>query len=554
MFDFTQHVGHLAARLRWRRTPQREPIPGSTQVPNGAGGFTWHVDDWARLDRFLILGSEGGTYHVGERTLTRESATAAEVCITEDGLRVVERVAAISTSGRAARNDAALFVLAMAASLGNDATRAAALAAIPRVARTGTHLFHFLQFLRAFRGWGRGLRRAIGRWYTRQSPHELAYQITKYQARDGWSHRDVLRLAHVKAPTATHDLLFRYAVQGWSGAMERRDVADADVVERIEAMQAIRTMSPNDAARVIRIYRLAREVVPTALLTHAVVWEALLEGMPLTALVRNLGVMTKVGLLAPGSEATQSVVARLGNGDALRRARVHPLALLVALKTYAQGKGMRGSGRWAPVAQIVDALDGAFYLGFGNVPSIGKRVMLALDVSGSMGSPVQGMPFVSCREAAAAMALVTSAVEPAHRIVAFTAGTQRSMHAQYPTGLTPLAISSRQRLDDVVASITNIPFGGTDCALPMVEALRHRWAVDAFVVFTDNETWAGDIHPAEALRLYRERMGIAAKLVVVAMASNGFTIADPADAGMMDVVGFDAAAPNVLADYLRSGT
>ncbi len=119
------------------------------------------------------------------------------------------------------------------------------------------------------------------------------------------------------------------------------------------------------------------------------------------------------------------------------------------------------------------------------------------------------------------------------------------------SGLTPLSISPRQRLDDVVQSISNLPFGGTDCALPMVEALKHRWAVDAFVVFTDNETWAGNVHPAQALREYRERMGIAAKLVVVAMASNGFSIADPDDAGMLDVVGFDTATPGVLAEFIN---
>jgi 60 kDa SS-A/Ro ribonucleoprotein len=120
----------------------------------------------------------------------------------------------------------------------------------------------------------------------------------------------------------------------------------------------------------------------------------------------------------------------------------------------------------------------------------------------------------------------------------------------YDTGLSPLAISPRQRLDDVVKSISGIPFGGTDCALPMVEALKNRWAIDTFVVYTDNETWAGSIHPAQALRLYRERMGIAAKLVVVAMASNGFSIADPDDAGMLDVVGFDTATPQVIAGFV----
>ena len=118
------------------------------------------------------------------------------------------------------------------------------------------------------------------------------------------------------------------------------------------------------------------------------------------------------------------------------------------------------------------------------------------------------------------------------------------------SGLTPLSISPRQRLDDVVQSISNLPFGGTDCALPMVEALKHHWEVDAFVVYTDSETWAGDIHPAQALRRYRERMGIAAKLVVVAMTSNGFSIADPDDAGMLDVVGFDTATPQVISDFI----
>ena len=58
MFDFTQHV---KTRLRRHGTPQPESIVGSTQVANAAGGQSWVVDDWTRLDRFLIFGSERGT-------------------------------------------------------------------------------------------------------------------------------------------------------------------------------------------------------------------------------------------------------------------------------------------------------------------------------------------------------------------------------------------------------------------------------------------------------------------------------------------------------------
>jgi 60 kDa SS-A/Ro ribonucleoprotein len=212
---------------------------------------------------------------------------------------------------------------------------------------------------------------------------------------------------------------------------------------------------------------------------------------------------------------------------------------------------MKGAGTWTPAREVVDALDGAFHLAFGGVQGTGRRMLLALDVSGSMTAPVHGLPFVSCREAAAAMALVTAATEPGYRAVAFTSGRYPSAHAGLGTGLTPLTLSPRQRLDDVVRATSALAFGGTDCALPMVEALRRGWAVDAFVVYTDSETWAGSIHPAQALREYRERTGIAARLVVVAMASNGFSIADPDDAGMLDVVGFDTATPQVIADFVR---
>ena len=552
MLDYTKHYQTRLTRLV---TPQAERMPGTAQVPNSAGGYAWPVDTWMRFDRFLIFGSERGTYYIRERQLTVENAVNVRECITEDGPRAVRRIVEISAAGRAPSNDPALFALAACAGLGNDATRTMALEALPEVARTGTHLFHFLQYIRAFRGWGRGVRRAVGRWYTAKPAPAVAYQILKYQARDGWAHRDALRLAHPKAPTVGHDVLFRYATRGWDGVLELDGINDLDVVALIEAIKSLAQLKPNEAAKVIADMRLTREMVPTELLTHAVVWEALLERMPLTALIRNLGTMTKVGLIAPGAQATQKVVDRLSDHEVLRGARVHPIAVLVALKTYAQGRGMKGSGKWTPVTRVVDALDKAFYLSFDNAPTTGKRIMLALDVSGSMGSPVLGMDFLTCRDASAAMALVTAATEPEHRFVAFTKGDYPSMWStthgsEYDTGLSSLTISPRQRLDDVVRTIGNLPFGGTDCALPMVEALKHRWPVDAFVVFTDSETWAGNIHPAQALRTYRERMGIAAKLVVVAMTSNGFSIADPNDAGMLDVVGFDTATPSVLADFI----
>jgi 60 kDa SS-A/Ro ribonucleoprotein len=120
----------------------------------------------------------------------------------------------------------------------------------------------------------------------------------------------------------------------------------------------------------------------------------------------------------------------------------------------------------------------------------------------------------------------------------------------FGTRFDPLNISPRMRLDTAMNNMA-LPFQGTDCALPMTYAKSTGMDVDAFVVITDNETWAGRIHPKQALDQYRQQTGIPAKLIVVGMTATNFTIADPNDKGMLDVVGFSTDTPSVIADFIR---
>ncbi len=545
---------YLKTIMNKKKTPQSQPIPGSKMTVNSAGGYTFAVDDWTRLTRFLVLGSEGGSYYASERKLSLENADAVKRCIAADGPRVVREIVAISEAGRAPKNDPALFALAMGAAFGDEDTRRQALAALPAVARIGTHLFHFAEYVDGMRGWGRGLRQAVGNWYAGMPADKLAYQAVKYGQRDGWSHRDLLRLSHPKPQTEQHFALYHWLTQGWEGVGEMPH-PDASLRLVWAAERAKTAGTAAQVAGLIRDYRLPREAVPTQWLKEPSVWEALLEDMPMTALVRNLATLTRIGLLTPGSDAARKVVADITNEDRLRKARIHPIAALSALKTYAQGHGERGGNTWTPVPAVVGALDAAFYASFGSITPTGKRWLLALDVSGSMdGGQVAGVPGLTPRVASAAMALITAATETQHRMVAFTS-SGAGYGGQWgggETALTPLSISPRQRLDDVIKTTSALRLGGTDCALPMVWALKNRVAADVFVVYTDSETWAGNIQPVQALRQYRDGMGIAAKLIVVGMVANSFTIADPNDASMMDVVGFNTSTPAVMSDFAAS--
>lgn len=562
MIDYARHLQDVPGQI------DRVSLK---QVRNSSGAYVFEADPFERLERFLILGAEGGTYYASERALVRENAASLHECLRLDPERAVRTIFEVSQWGRAPKQGPGIFALAVAASFPDPKARSAALKALPAVCRTGRSLLEFVALVDAMRGWGVGLRRAVGLWYTLKSFDDLAYQLTKYRGtgKDArrWTHRDVLRKAH-PSPQALDGAvraLLRWAV---GGAMAERVVKRkgrddgeyqphcGDLPERIAAFE--RLQAAQDVADVVALierYHFTHEMVPSQFKKERAVWEALLVRMPLGALVRNLGKLTNLGILAPRSEWTRTVEGRLTEIAAIRRARLHPIAFLSAQMVYRGGHALQGGYaralskgepmKWDAVRSITDSLESAFYLAFGNVRPAGKRLLLALDVSGSMGGGViAGVPGLTPAMAAAAMALVTLRTEPLAAVFGF-ASTFRE-----------LGIRADMKLDQAMKLTAAHTFGDTDCSLPFTWAMKHGvsgpLSVDGFVVYTDSETNNyGRPHPHLELQKYREKSGIMARSVVAAFTSNGFTIADPADAGMMDVVGFDTAAPAVIGDFFR---
>lgn len=520
-----------------------------TETITHEGGIAFTADKWARLRRWLILGSEGTFYATGP-DLTAENVGIVRECLAENWEQTLQEVLYVSDKGLATKHEPALLALALTTLHESQMARAQAFSHLAAVCRTGTHLLHFASYREALGGgWGRGMRNAVGRWFNHRPPDKLAYQAVKYKSRDGWSLADLLRLAHPVPVDKYHSYLYQWIVDGVTIHDEWYEM----LPDLIQAVSLFFPQDPAEAAQTIRAQRIPREAVPTELLNDPMIWDALLDDMPMTAMIRNLGKMSNVGLLAQGSDAARTVVSRLGDMDRLRKARVHPIAILAALKVYEQGHGEKGSLKWSPVKGVINALDEAFYLAFGTVEPTRKRIRLALDVSASMdGSKVNGMSFLTAREVSAAFALVTAAVEPDAHFVA------------YSHTLVGVNIRPSMRLDEVVRTLATIPMGGTFCSLPIIQAIAADAEIDAFVSYTDSETWDGGrrgygfgdgeqppAHTAsESLREYRLRSGINARHAVVACASNGFTIADPSDPGQLDVVGFSADTPQVLSGFI----
>ena len=536
-----------------RPTPQSEALPG--QVANQGGGYAFEVDPWQRFRRFLILGTEGGSYYVGERELTLDHLRHIRELLAQDPSRVIDEIVEVSDGGLAPKNDQALFALAVAASAPDTSGRSvsnAALNQLPKVARTGTHLLFFVHCLKQMRGFGRSVKRALEDWYIekgRSARKEVvwdwegtAYQVIKYRNRHGWTHRDVLRLAHPNGGRnvvgwESLNLLFRWITQG---AVSREEYGKLPTLAQ-SFLRLQGAPSEEAAVEVLRSdKRLSHDMVPGKV-KGAKVWEELMFRLPQTALIRNLPTMTRLGLLKPLSEDTSRIADRVKDEEYLIRSRVHPLNLLLAQLTYASGRSLRGSAEWTPTPLIKEALETAFYGAFGSLNIYPEtKVYLGVDVSGSMfwGQGLMGVPNLTPAMGAAAMALVLRKQYPTSYIRGFS------------QEMVDLGFTERTSLGEAERTMYTLPFGSTNCALPMLDALKQGLEVDCFIVLTDSETNYGTIHPCKALERYRRKTGRNAKLVVVAMEGNRFTIADPKDPLTLDVVGFDTSVPQALEAFL----
>jgi 60 kDa SS-A/Ro ribonucleoprotein len=551
-----------------RATPQSQPAGGAT-VKNAAGGHVFGISDLERLRRFLILGTDGGTYYTKAPELTRQNAEVVIRMAENDPTTLVNEIVEISVGGRAPRQNPAIFALAIAASLADDAGRTYALSKVNDVCRTGTHLYLFAGYVRQFRGWGRGLKRAVGRWYTKRPVEREAYQLLKYRQREGWMHRDLLRLCRINPGSPEREALHDYLMVKVMGDFAPSEHALDKYGEKarsphagkelrwdlmpalVDAFEKVQTAGPVSALRLIAEHDLSWEMLPDQLLTRPETWAALIDkGMPQTALMRQLPRLTRLGLTTGTTGAT--IARQLQDAEKLKAGRVHPISVLVANRTYASGHSAKGEGEWTPTAKIIDALDAAFYAAYGAVEPTGKRILLACDVSGSMGSAASGLP-ISCREAVAALALVTLNVEQDAEVIGFSDGRGHSGGGGFAgwssnAMATRLDISPRRRLDDVCSYMAALNFGRTDCALPMLWADHQKENYDAIWTLTDNETWFGQVHPHQALRAYRERYGDT-RYGVVAMTATGTSIADPNDAGSIDIAGFDTNVPQVISNF-----
>ena len=662
------------------------------QVLNCSGGYVWKLTPIEHVNRYLVLGGakDMGNYYKQADEVSHECALSVLQMIrtpdTSQFVQLCDLLKAVSLGGRAPKQEPVLLSVAAAIVFAkNSKEKEIAFETAKVCIRIPTHMFMLAGFVRDLsmaktvdkgKGWGTGFRKAMAHYYLSHTGRELAYHMTKYQNREGWTHADMIRMLHINPATLADDgarLMFDYVMMKYARKSKTpsektlatlaaqkvaispnpfKPLTKAEFVEKLAAIStppiptsasiaacipaaasatqklgaqtvvskvagfvsALTSVTPSAASSVssipaklakpaeddtfvvitdqdedeetgtseknktlsshsqlqqvafllkhlhalheagekkdiplacalIRSGRLVREHVPTTLFGSKEIWLTLLETMPLEALLRNLGKLTQIGVAA---EKHREIVARLVNQAEVLKARIHPIKVLVASKVYTNGCGDSGSLTWTPNAYISVALTDLFRISYGAVTPTGKRIMLGIDVSGSMSSPVLGSKVLTCRDASIAMALLYLETETNVSAVAFS-NTLTDL-------LAPLSKNQLRRgmtLQQALAATNGMAFSSTDCVLPIQHAIKHNLQIDAFIVITDNETYAPNEHPQNALIRYRELTGIQAKLIVLGMTGNCFTIVDPTDRNTLNLAGFDTSTPEIASMFMR---
>lgn len=519
-----------------RSTPAREKAaPG--QVKSDQGGYVFKVDDMERARRFLILGSDSSFYKSGAKLTIENAEVIQKLAKSEKARELLALIYDVSVNGRAPKQSPGLFALALVIGTTEDPkVKNLAYQLLPEIARTASTLFEFVSYLSQFQKLGgMGFQKAIGRWYNEKELDQLAYQMVKYRQRNEYDHSRLLRLSKRVKSNERPELS---PLLDWALG-KPVDVANLPRVARGFEL-AKKDLHPGELPNLIRSYGLSWEMLPTEALNDVKVWDALLDGnVPLGALIRQLPRLTNLGIIQALGGRTAEIEDRLTDTIALKKARIHPIQALVAMRTYGRGRGR--SSTWSPVNRIVAALEQAFYRSFKSVEPTGKRLYLGIDVSGSMDSPYgmsDDIPLTP-REIATVMAMVVARTEREHYFGAFQ------------DQIVPLHITAGDSLESAMRETGKFPFCGTNLSLPMHDAMRKDLQVDAFILYTDNENGLGSTHPFQALERYRRESGIQSKIVVNAVTATRFSMADPRDNLALDIAGFDTSAPQLINEFIK---
>ena len=412
----------------------------------------------------------------------------------------------------------------------------------PRVVQTPGDLQDAITLCRrsALRGMGKAVTRAANRWLAGISQ----YHVVKYGSESQQiSLRDIYRMTRPKL-TGEANAIARYVVKG-EVAPELTQIAGYEEFKRAARMLAGRkdTLSDEERAaaeaRVLALigeYRLPWEVVAGQVIPSRAVWERLLYDMPYMALARNLNNMVKYGVTQDPA-ALSYITRTLADPQRVASGKQLPFRYFSALKAL-KADGAVGMA-------LREALSAALELSFANMPELGRRVLVANDISGSMSSRPSPRSEMTMAEIAGIFAAAVYKKAESGEIVSFdTEARPRDVSRELPIAAIAERVSGYG--------------GGTSLSAPLAYAFKDRKRVfDTAVFITDSESWYDHLTRnrgvLDEIREYRKRVSPELKCFFVQLLPYKHAVVPESEPGCYYIYGWSSAALGYIASVVSGG-
>ena len=452
--------------FKTRGVSRMTPVPDTI---NEAGGAAFALSAKAALAQFACTGTFNSTYYVDA----------------EDQLKTVERLVgevpstfiaklAVYARENGKTKDMPAYLLAVLAARGEIEL---VKAIFNRVCSNSKMLCNFVQIIRSGsvgrKSFGTAIKRLIQSWLNEKQGKSL------YLASVGHSDpsiADIIKMVHPLAVDQYQQTMFSYLL----GRPYNEDFLDDDLVI-FEALKKGETKQIPD--------------LPFQSLTNcklsAEQWKAVARNMPWNTLRMNLNNLARKGVF-DDRYLVSELAEKLANPDEVRKNSVFPYQLMTTFQ----------STEATLPTELSNALQQAMETAVENVPALPGRTMVAIDVSGSMGSPITGRRAgatskTRCVDVAALIACSLLRKNKATLVVAFDMAGGRYGRRNF--GLADvvndgLYIPKLNAFDAVLTNANKLATyggGGTDCSLPFAYLNRENISVDNIMLVSDNESWAG---------------------------------------------------------------
>jgi 60 kDa SS-A/Ro ribonucleoprotein len=415
---------------------------------NAAGGQCYNLSDEHSLAQYVVTGTfNGAFYSTAEQQLAEVQKLAAKVNpIT---------LAKLAVYGREQGNmkDVPAYLLAVLAARGEIEL---VKKIFNRVCNNAKMLINFVQIIRSGvtgrKSFGTALKTLIQNWLLEKTPEQLFISSIGH---GNPSLKDVVKMVHPKAKNAHQNAMLAYLLD-----------KDYDTALLPEVVNQFETFKKDNTAEL--------PLLPYFVLSNCALskdnWKTVAGNMPWNTLRMNLNKLAREGVFED-KEIAKKVAEKLASKEEVLRNNAFPYELY---NTLLHVENVPNNVRNA----LQDALDFATE----NTPSFdGKNVVVCIDVSGSMSSPVTGNRPGS-----------TTKVSCANVAVLFGACLARRNDNVTIITFDNVAREVKVNTRDSVATIaSSIPAngGGTDCNAAMQHILRNNLKADLIVMISDNQSW-----------------------------------------------------------------